>query len=52
MNRLKRCDYRLPAIARGSRAVSVTPKVRNGRAVALVTLVKGTHAKTLSESLE
>lgn len=36
----------------GYRAVSVTPKLRNGRAVAVVTLLKGTEAKTLSESLE
>ena len=36
----------------GYRAVGVTPKLSNGHAVAIVTLVKGTQAKSLSESLE
>lgn len=36
----------------GYRAVGVTPELSNGHAVAIVTLVKGTQAKSLSESLE
>ena len=36
----------------GYRAVGVTPRLSNGRAVAVVTLVKGTQAKSVSESLE
>lgn len=36
----------------GYRAVGVTPKLSNGHAIAVVTLVKGTQAKSLSESLE
>ena len=36
----------------GYRAVGVIPKLSNGHAVAVVTLVKGTQAKSLSESLE
>ena len=36
----------------GYRAVSVTPKLNNGHAVAVVRLLKGTQAKSVSESLE
>jgi hypothetical protein len=36
----------------GYRAVSVTPKLSNGHAVAVVTLLKGTRAKSVSEPLE
>lgn len=36
----------------GYRAVGVTPKLSNGHAVAIVTLLKGTQAKSVSESLE
>jgi hypothetical protein len=36
----------------GYRAVSVTPKLSNGHAVAVVTLLKGTSAKSVSEPLE
>ena len=36
----------------GYRAVSVTPKLSNGHAVAVVTLLKGTETKSASESLE
>jgi hypothetical protein len=36
----------------GYRAVSVTPKLSNGHAVAAVTLLKGTHVKSVSEPLE
>jgi len=36
----------------GYRAVSVTPKVSGGRAVAVVTLLKGTSSKSVSEPLE
>jgi hypothetical protein len=36
----------------GYRAVSVTPKLSNGHAVAVVTLLKGASAKTVSEPLE
>jgi len=36
----------------GYRAVSVTPRVSGGRAVAVVTLVKGTSSKSVSEPLE
>jgi uncharacterized membrane protein YkoI len=36
----------------GYRAVSVTPKLSNGHVVAVVTLLKGTSAKSVSESLE
>jgi uncharacterized membrane protein YkoI len=36
----------------GSRAMSVTPKLEKGHAVAVVTLVKGTARKTVMESLE
>lgn len=36
----------------GYRAVGVTPKLVNGHAVATVTLLKGTQAKSVSESLE
>jgi len=36
----------------GYRAISVTAKLSNGHAVAMVTLLKGTEAKTVSESLE
>lgn len=38
--------------ASGYRAVGVIPKLSSGHAVAVVTLLKGTTAKTLSESLE
>jgi hypothetical protein len=38
--------------SKGYRAVSVTPKLSNGHAVAVVTLLKGTSAKTVSEPLE
>jgi hypothetical protein len=36
----------------GYRAVSVTPKLSNGHAVAVVTLLKGTQVKSVSEPLE
>lgn len=36
----------------GYRAVSVTPRVSGGRAVAVVTLLKGTSSKSVSEPLE
>jgi hypothetical protein len=36
----------------GYRAVSVIPKVSSGRAVAIVTLLKGTSSKSVSEPLE
>ena len=36
----------------GYRAVSVTPKVTGSRAVAVVTLLKGTNTKSVSEPLE
>jgi len=36
----------------GYRAVSVSPKVSDGRAVAVVTLLKGTSSKSVSEPLE
>ena len=36
----------------GYRAISVTAKLSNGHAVAIVTLLKGTQAKSVSESLE
>jgi uncharacterized membrane protein YkoI len=36
----------------GYRAISVTPKLSGGHAVALVTLLKRTEVKTASESLE
>ena len=36
----------------GYRAVSVTPKLSNGHAVAVVTLLKGASAKSVSEPLE
>jgi hypothetical protein len=36
----------------GYRAVSVAPKLSNGHAVAVVTLLKGTHVKSVSEPLE
>jgi hypothetical protein len=36
----------------GYRAVSVTPKLSNGRAVAVVALLKGTQVKSVSEPLE
>jgi uncharacterized membrane protein YkoI len=36
----------------GYRAVSVTPKLSGGHAVAAVTLLKGTKAKSVSEPLE
>lgn len=36
----------------GYRAVSVTPKLSSGHAVAVVTLLKGTQAKSVAESLE
>ena len=36
----------------GYRAVSVTPEVSGGRAVAVVTLLKGTSSKSVSEPLE
>ena len=39
-------------VSGGFRAVGVTPKLSNGHAVAVVTLVKGTQAKSVSESLE
>src|SRR5215472_7504410 len=38
--------------AAGYRAVSITPTLKNGRAVAIVTLRKGAQIKTTSESLE
>lgn len=38
--------------ATGYRAVSVTPKLSKGHAVAVVTLLKGTQVKTVSEPLE
>jgi uncharacterized membrane protein YkoI len=38
--------------AAGFRAVSVTPKLSNGHAVAVVELLKGTQLKSLSEPLE
>lgn len=38
--------------AAGYRAVSVTPGLNNGHAVAMVTLLKGGKLKTLSEPLE
>ena len=38
--------------AAGYRAVSVIPQVSKGHAVAMVTLLKGTEVKTVSESLE
>jgi hypothetical protein len=36
----------------GYRAVSVTPKLSSGHAVAVVTLLKGTQVKSVSEPLE
>lgn len=36
----------------GYRAVGVTPKLVDGHAIAVVTLLKGTQAKSVSESLE
>lgn len=36
----------------GSRAIAVTPEVKQGHAVAVVTLLKGTQFKSLSEPLE
>lgn len=36
----------------GYRAISVTPKLSDGRAVAAVVLLKGTRAKSVSEALE
>ena len=36
----------------GYRAVSVTPKLRSGHAVAVVMLLKGTQVKSVSEPLE
>ena len=36
----------------GYRAVSVAPKLSNGHAVAIVTLLKGTEVKSVSEPLE
>jgi hypothetical protein len=36
----------------GYRAISVEPEVKNGHAVAVVMLLKGTESKTVSESLE
>lgn len=36
----------------GYRAVSVTPELKGGHAVAVVTLLKGTQAKSVTESLE
>jgi hypothetical protein len=36
----------------GYRAVSVTPKLSNGDAVAVVELLKGTQVKSVSEPLE
>ena len=36
----------------GYRAVSVTPELRNGHAVAVVQLLKGSQAKSVSEPLE
>jgi uncharacterized membrane protein YkoI len=36
----------------GYRAVSVTPGLNNGHSVAVVTLLKGTNVKTVSEPLE
>ena len=38
--------------AAGYRAVSVTPKLSSGHAVAVVTLLKGTQVKSVSERLE
>jgi hypothetical protein len=38
--------------AAGYRATSVIPKLSSGHAVAVVTLLKGTQVKTMSESLE
>ena len=36
----------------GYRAIGVEPKLKNGHAVAVVTLLKGTQTETVSESLE
>jgi hypothetical protein len=38
--------------AAGYRAVSVTPTLKNGHAVAVVTLLKGTQVRSVSETLE
>ena len=38
--------------AAGYRAVSVTPTLKSGHVVALVTLLKGTQVKSVSETLE
>ena len=37
---------------RGYRAVSVTPKLSNGRPVAVVSLVQGTQVRSIAEPLE
>ncbi len=37
---------------RGYRAVSVTPKLTNGRPVAIVSLVQGTQVRSIAEPLE
>lgn len=39
-------------VSAGYRAVGVTPKLSNGHAVAVVTLLKGTEVKSVSEPLE
>ena len=49
---LKAAVDRAEQAATGYRAVSVTPKLSNGHAVAVVTLLKGTSAKSVSEPLE
>ena len=49
---LKAAVDRAEQAATGYRAVSVTPKLSNGHAVAVVTLLKGASAKSVSEPLE
>src|SRR6516165_7013099 len=49
---LKSAIDRAEQASAGYRAVSVTPKLRSGHAVAVVMLLKGMQAKTVSEPLE
>ena len=49
---LKAAVDRAEQAATGYRAMSVTPKLSNGHAVAVVTLLKGASAKSVSEPLE